>query len=186
MWETQVWSLDQEDPLEKEMATHCGILACKIPWTEESGRLQFMGSQKLDTTDQLHIVKSADFKNHICCCCSVFQFLPFIVPIFAWNVPLVSLIFLKRSLVFPILLFYSVSLGWSLRKNFLFLLALLWNSAFRCLYLSSSPLLFASLLFTAICKASPDSHFDFLHFFFLGMFLIPASCTMSWIFIHIS
>ena len=108
MWETQVWSLDQEDPLEKEMATHCGILACKIPWTEESGRLQFMGSQKLDTTDRLHIVKSADFKNHICCC-SVFQYLPFIVPIFAWNVPLVSLILLKRSLVFTILLF-SLSL----------------------------------------------------------------------------
>ena len=47
------------------------------------------------------------------------------------------------------------------------LLALLWNSAFRCLYLSLSPLLFASLLFTAICKASPGSHFVFLHFFSL-------------------
>ena len=63
---------------------------------------------------------------------------------------LVSLIFLKRSLVFPILLFSSISLHWSLRKAFLSLLALLWNSAFRCLYLSFSPLLFASLLFTAI------------------------------------
>ena len=38
---------------------------------------------------------------------------------------------------------------------------------------------FASLLFTAICKASSDSHFAFLHFFFLGMVLIPVSCTMS-------
>ena len=62
-------------------------------------------------------------------------FLSFIEPIFAWNVPLVSLIFLKRSLVFPILLFSSISLHWSLRKAFLFLLAILWNSAFRCLYL---------------------------------------------------
>ena len=58
--------------------------------------------------------------------------------------------FLKRSLVFPILLFSSISLHWSLRKAFLSLLAILWNSAFRCLYLSFSPLLFASLLFTAI------------------------------------
>ena len=40
-----------------------------------------------------------------------------------------------------------------------------------------TPLLFASLLFTAIGKASPDSHFAFLHFFSIGMVLIPASCT---------
>ena len=46
-------------------------------------------------------------------------------------------------------------------------------------YLSFSPLLFVSLLFTAICKASSDSHFTFLHFYFLGMVLIPFSCTMS-------
>ena len=51
----------------------------------------------------------------------------------------------------------------SLGKAFLSLLAFLRNSAFRCLYLSFSPLLFASLLFTAICKASPDSHFAFLN-----------------------
>ena len=49
-------------------------------------------------------------------------FLSFIEPIFAWNVPLVSLIFLKRSLVFPILFFSSISLHWSLRKAFLSLL----------------------------------------------------------------
>ena len=59
------------------------------------------------------------------------------------------------------------------------LLAILWNSAFRCLYLCFSPLLFTSLLFTAICKVSPDSHFAFLHFFSIGMVLIPVSCTMS-------
>ena len=89
-------------------------------------------------------------------------FLSFILPIFAWNVPLVSLIFLKRSLVFPILLFSSISLHWSLRKAFLSLLAILQNSAFRWEYLSFSPLLFASLLFTAINKASSDNHFAFL------------------------
>ena len=107
-------------------------------------------------------------------------FLSFIEPIFAWNVPLVYLIFLKRSLEFPILLFSPISLHWSLRKAFLPLLAILWNSAFKWIYLYFSALLFTSLLFTAICKASSDSHFAFLHFFFLGMVLIPVSCTMSW------
>ena len=45
MRETWVQSLGQEDPLEKEMATHSSILAWKIPWTEEPGRLQSMGLQ---------------------------------------------------------------------------------------------------------------------------------------------
>ena len=47
MWETQVRSLDQEDPLEKAMATHSSTLAWKIPWTEEPGMLQSMGSQRV-------------------------------------------------------------------------------------------------------------------------------------------
>ena len=54
MQETRVRSLGQEDPLEKEMATHSNILAWRIPWTEESGRLQSMGSQELDATWQLN------------------------------------------------------------------------------------------------------------------------------------
>ena len=45
MRETRVLSLGQEDPLEKEMATHSSVLAWKIPWMEEPGRLQSMGSQ---------------------------------------------------------------------------------------------------------------------------------------------
>ena len=49
MQETQVQSLGQEDPLEKEMATHSSILAWGIPWTEEPGRLQSMGWQKSQT-----------------------------------------------------------------------------------------------------------------------------------------
>ena len=61
-----------------------------------------------------------------------------------------------------------------------------WSSAFKLVYLSFSPLPFASLLFSGICKASSDSHFAFLHFFFLGMVLIPASCTMSQTFVHSS
>ena len=47
MQETQVQSLGQEDILEKEMATHAGILAWKIPWMEEPGRLQSMESQRV-------------------------------------------------------------------------------------------------------------------------------------------
>ena len=47
MWETRVQSLGWEDPLQKEMATHSSTLAWKIPWTEEPGRLQSMGSQRV-------------------------------------------------------------------------------------------------------------------------------------------
>ena len=53
-WETRVRSLGQEDPLEKEMATHSSTLAWRIPWTEERGRLQSMGSKESDTTEWLH------------------------------------------------------------------------------------------------------------------------------------
>ena len=145
--------------------------------------------------------------------------------------------FLEEILVFPILLFSSISLHWSLMKAFLSLLAILQNSAFKWVYLSFSPLLFTSLffpfifiswrlitlqycsgfchtltwishgftciphrdppfhlplhqiplgLFTAICKPSSDSHFAFLYFFFLGMVLIPVSCTMSQTSVHSS
>ena len=47
MQNTQVQSLGQEDPMEKGMATHSSILAWKIPWTEETGMLQSMGSQRV-------------------------------------------------------------------------------------------------------------------------------------------
>ena len=69
-------------------------------------------------------------------------FLSFIEPIFAWNVSLISLIFLKRSLVFPILLFSSISLHWSLRKAFLSFVDILWNCAFAYIF----PFLFCFLL----------------------------------------
>ena len=47
MWETWIQSLGQEDPLEKEMATHSSTLAWKIPWTEEPGTLQSMESERV-------------------------------------------------------------------------------------------------------------------------------------------
>ena len=119
----------------------------------------------------LFLISSAYFRS--------IQLLSFIVPIFSCKVPLVSLIFIKRSLVFHTPFFFSISLHWLLRKAFFCLLAILWNSAFKWVYLSFSPLFLASLVFTAICKASSDSHFAFLNYFFLGMVLITASCTVS-------
>ena len=47
MWETRVRALGWKDPLEQEMATHSSTIAWKIPWTEEPGRLQSMGLQRV-------------------------------------------------------------------------------------------------------------------------------------------
>ena len=55
----QVWSLDQKDSLEKGIATHSGILAWSIPWTEEPGGRQSMGSRRVDhnpVTKQLDLL----------------------------------------------------------------------------------------------------------------------------------
>ena len=106
--------------------------------------------------------------------------------IFPWNVPLISPIFLKRSLVFPILFFPSIYLYCSFEKALLPLLAILWNSAFSWGYLSLSPLPFASFLSSAICIASSENNFAFLHFSFLGMVLVTTYCTMLQTSIHSS
>ena len=65
MKETWVRFLGQEDALEKKMATHSSILAWRIPWTEEPGRLQSMGSQELDTTTPQPFVYIHIWKNTI-------------------------------------------------------------------------------------------------------------------------
>ena len=105
------------------------------------------------------------------------QVLSFIVAILAWNCPLTCLIFLKRSLVFIILLFSSVSLHSSLKNAFLSVHAVLCNSAFSWVYLSLSPVPVTFLLSSAIGKASSDNCFAFLHFFFFEMVLVTVSCT---------
>ena len=56
MQETWVQSPGQEDPLEKEMATHSSTLAWEIPWTEEPGGLQSMDCKELHTTKHLHLL----------------------------------------------------------------------------------------------------------------------------------
>ena len=113
-------------------------------------------------------------------------FLSFIVPMFAWDVPLISPIFLRRSLVFPILSFSSISLHCLFKKFFLSLLAILWNSAFFWIYLSLSPLPFISLFFSTLYNSSSDNHFAFLISFSFWIILVTASCTMLRISIHSS
>ena len=107
-------------------------------------------------------------------------FLSFIVPILAWNVLLIYPVFLKRSRVFAILLFSSISLHCSFKKSFSCLLAILWNSAFSWVCLFFSLLSFTSPLSSAICKASSDNPSAFLHFFFFGMILAIASYAVIW------
>ena len=105
-------------------------------------------------------------------------FLSFSVPIFARNVPLVSLIFLKRSWVFPVLLFSSISLYWSLRKAFLSLLAILWNSAFKWEYLSFSPLLFAFFFSQLFIRAPQATILPFCISFSWGWSWSPPPCSI--------
>ena len=110
-------------------------------------------------------------------------FLSFIEPTFSWNVPLVSLIFLRDLWSFPFYYFPLFAL-FTLESFVISPCSSLELSAFRWVYLPFSPLSFTSVLFSAICKASLGNRFTFLHFFFLGMVLITASCTMLGTFVH--
>ena len=77
MQESWVRSLDREDPLEKEMATHSSSLAWRIPWTEEPCGLQSMGSQESDTTEWLSLHWSSSwFLYHVFPAGSVVKNLP--------------------------------------------------------------------------------------------------------------
>ena len=63
MQETWVWSMGQEDPLEKGIDTHSSILAWRVLWTGEPDRLQSMGSQESDTTEQLQYYRFSTFPS---------------------------------------------------------------------------------------------------------------------------
>ena len=115
-------------------------------WTGRPGVMRFMGSQRVRHDWATDLIWSD-----------------------AWNIPLITLIFLKRSLVFPILLFSSISLQCSLRKSFLSLLAILWNSAFRWVYLSFSPFPFI-LLFSQLFVRLPQT------------IILPFCISFSWIY----
>ena len=114
-----------------------------------------MTEQKQQNSFHLFLTSSASIRSLL--------FLSFIVPILIWKCPLVSPIFLKRSLVFPILSFSSMFLHCLLKKAFLSLLAILCNSAFRWVYLSLS--------------------FDF-HFF--SLLAILWNSAFSWVFFPFS
>ena len=113
-------------------------------------------------------------------------FLSFIEPIFAWNGPLISLVSWSDLYSFPFYcfpLFLCTDCWW--RLSYLFLL--FFGTLHSVVYIFAFLLCFSLLFFsTAICKASPDSHFAFLHFFSMGMVLIPVSCTMSQTSVHSS
>ena len=97
--------------------------------------------------------------------------LSFTVPILTWNVPLISPIFLKTSRVFPILLFSSVSLYCSFAKlSYIFFLLSGTLHSVRYIF-PFLPCFLLPFFSSAICKASSDNHFAFLHFFFFGMVL---------------
>ena len=120
----------------------------------------------------LFLILSASTRSPSC--------LSFIVSIFWQNAPLKFPVFLKRSLVFLLLLFSSIIMHFSLKKFLLSHIAFLWNSVFNWMYLSLSPLLCASLSSSAICKVSSDNHSAFLLFFFFVMVLFTASYTILW------
>ena len=113
---------------------YSGLISFRIDWLD---LLAVWGSLK--SLLQHHSSKASVLWHSAFFIVPSVRFIPFlslVVSIFDWNVPLVSLIFLRRSLVFPILLFSSISLHWPLRKAFLSLLAILWKSAFKWAYLS--------------------------------------------------
>ena len=77
--ETWVQSLGREDPLEKEMAINCSTLAWKIPWTEDPGRLQSIGSQRVGHN-------WATSLSSFLCCSKAFKFNSFLMIPFAWYI----------------------------------------------------------------------------------------------------
>ena len=92
--ETWVQSLGQENPLEKEMTTHSSILAWKIPWTKEPGRLQSTGRKESDMTERLHFLSF--FLHFIICLFKVKYGLIYILNF--WNTFIYSLIFFSNHL----------------------------------------------------------------------------------------
>ena len=92
LWETWIQSLGQEDPLEKEMATHSSILAWKIPWMEQCGSLQSMGLQRvghnwatslsfLTPSQRINVVCTISQSGLLVSLSSVFESWPFITQI---------------------------------------------------------------------------------------------------------
>ena len=105
----------------------------------------------------LFLISSASVKS--------IKFLCFIVPLFAWNIPCDICNFLEEVAILSHSIFSLYFFALITEEAFLSLLVILWNSAFRWVYLSFSPLPFTSILCSLICKASSDNHFAFFSFF---------------------
>ena len=133
-------------------------------WLSRSSRRVFYSSSVYSC--HLFLMSSGSIRS--------LPFLSFIVPILEWNIALVSPVFLKSCLVFPILLFSSISLHYSHKKALSSLLAI--QTLYSVGYFFS--FIWLLLLFSVVCKFSSDNHFAFLHFFFFGMILVTTSNTM--------
>ena len=123
----------------------------------------------------LFLISSAAFRS--------IQFLSFIVPIFAWNVPLVSVIFLKRSVISfcCFLLFLCI-----VHLRNLFFISPCYSLEL-CIQLGIFfPFSLPFTSFLSCFKDSSNNHFPFLQFSFFGMVLVTASSTMLWTSIHSS
>ena len=142
------------------------IVTCQAPLSMGFSRQEYWSRLPFSPPEDLSWWWLRRYSSHLFLISSAsvrsLPFLSFIEPIFAWNIPLVPPIFLKRPLVFPILLLFSVSLHCWLKKAFLSLLAVLWNSAFSWVYLSSSPLPLTSLPFLSICQFSSYNYYVYL------------------------
>ena len=151
MWETWVWSLGGEDPLEKEMATHSNILAWNISWTEEPGGLQCMGTQRGNMTEQLML--SFMMKG------SILEHVLYIVGIFLWSV--VWEPFLSLSLTLMALILVQItgkSFCW-LSLSLWFSVIFSWLDSIRCLSRSITE---DGLLCSSHCILSSDRLFWFV------------------------
>ena len=106
-------------------------------------------------------------------------FLSFMEPIYAWNVPLVSLIFLKRSLVFPCY-YFPLFICTDLWRRLSYLFLLFFGTLHSCGYIFPFLLCFSLLFFSQLFVRPPQTAR------LLGMVLITVSCTMSWTSFHSS
>ena len=111
MWETRVQSLGREDPLKKEMTNHSSTLAWKIPWMEEHGRLQSMGSQRVRTRRSDFIFtftkkkgKGIFIKHKICLLCAgqYFTYITSLVPQTSFYIAIIIIIFKLKPLGFQL------------------------------------------------------------------------------------
>ena len=152
MREIWVRSLGWEDPLEKGMAIHSSTLAWRIPWTVQSMWLQRVGHDWMTFT----------LKDTFCMKCSL------VISKFLEEISSLS-----HSIVFLYLFILIAEEGFLISPCY---------SLELCIQMGVSSLFspLAYLLFSAVCKASSDNHFAFLHFFFLGIVLITASCTVQY------